>query len=738
MGVLTVLPCQKYLLRHLKTNDDLLVFAKVLFFFCEEHGMNMEEAVCKYEAALLSPGDRPEAFFSVLPGDDQDKFLYRDKALTGEEFFLAVKSDPDLPKALLCHDYCEKLLGSCELCKTCLYYKGHVNDSIDLQYSLLKYMLSSQDNLLSVKGDLKYPKRVFKGYVDLTLTAHGVLYPLPAPMLLYIYNAMVALGSNLYAESSVKSRLMCLKDEAFSLLVRSSRTGKYDAVNTFPAALVEQCWSPICRSILGSKDMTLADAQAFIANDGKSKKKNPVRIMDELDGLPPIEDRLFDSTAHEEEFSEVRGIEVSAAVAGDASETASKPDTESSILSESTDDVANGGSVEAVSSDVENNDAGKVPSPELSGNQGSVEDGNEPDVGHEDSEAEININVDDPLYLPACSNISFSNPKGLDRDYLFSSFIPVEIFDSGASGFCFVFLLKDNFYVCRPDSPKVSEIMGNKKVVKICWQPFDVYSLCVEYGVSIKSLYSILENELTYFNEPASASYWTVCSKYVDTLPLCSISDRYVVGMQHYKEVYANQVGMTRTRTPVSEKLHSYFEVLGRSYYRSRSLRDEGRLFSMTPLGRIKFNREYNFDVLHAGYEVSVIVDGLKDASETELFVNMLTRFGTKRFNGLQLVSINRNALILYVPGYMYEYVSSYIYQYLDMYAVRTGNMNMHVNFSSFYHDPDSPERTKYRPSNEPVSLTDALDYLASKKEYPGEFRISLDALGAMISSRNK
>ncbi len=244
-----------------------------------------------------------------------------------------------------------------------------------------------------------------------------------------------------------------------------------------------------------------------------------------------------------------------------------------------------------------------------------------------------------------------------------------------------------------------------------------------------------METEMSYFCDKTSASYWSVCSKYAP-LPPCNNENRYAVAMLFYRRIYANQLDRIQTMSPVADRIHSYFEVLGRSYHRDRCLKEKGRLFTMDTTGRIQFDTSYNFNVVLEGYEVSMVVDGLGDVSVTELYVSMLKRFCSERFNELQVVALDKNRLVLYMPGTMYEFFSSYAQIYFDKYAMRTGSFDMSIYYSVKYHDPERTVRTKDYSAGIARSLSEVLDYLSFKSAPSSNmisYKISLDNLTELV-----
>ncbi len=638
------------------------------FDTCSNKNVPRDEALLRYKATAST----------ILPKDRPEMFLYHDAVLPDEEFVLKLRNDPGIPTYSTCSQYCKKVLSlGLELCRTCPYYSNCTNGNIELEYSLLKYGITSFDGLLLLKNSIEDAKNVFKSRVDL-FKGLSEPDPFPVTLSLNIYKVLEASGSDLFASSEdPRERLKGLKNKVLNSFIKR-RNKSYDRILEIEPFKQDKIWEICCDSILEAEE--IFDIPAALSELSSKKKKKVIEdelgTFDLFEGFGSFEESVSPIPAAEE----TAGISVS----------------EQEYMATDTP-------LEETGAQIPDNSVTSIEEPERSGNTTPV---SEPVLV---SSHTVSVFKDDPLRVPKLTHIDFADPEMMSEDLALSDTVSIEVFYGAEKAYCYVLHTRGHYYICKPDSERVRSVLENPCVLKICWQPFDIYSLCVKNGVNIKSVYSILDGELSWSPGKVAASYRYVILKYMPHLPSSSGDGFYASAMPYYKRIHALQTEQ-HTRSLYGD----YFRLLGNSYHRDRNLKSTGKLFKMSPDGRIDFIPGNSFSVKKEGFELSFVVDGLLGVLPSKMFVDALLRFNSFRFSEMQIISCAGNRLLLYVPSRMYELVSSHLQYSFDRFAMLEGNKSMSVYVASKYYDPSRTVKDRNRKKVPLVKLSVILDQLAS------------------------
>ena len=146
-----IMPCFKFLIRHIKTQEDLLVFAKNYFMVANAHGVSESDAVMGY-VAFRSALTRENSFLQLT--------LFKGKTLPAQDFRKEVLGDVTIPATGKCQLYAEmidplvispiKKRNASSLCNMCVVTKGtkkYHNVFEREEIALIRFICDSYDNL---------------------------------------------------------------------------------------------------------------------------------------------------------------------------------------------------------------------------------------------------------------------------------------------------------------------------------------------------------------------------------------------------------------------------------------------------------------------------------------------------------------------------------------------------------------------------------------------------------------
>lgn len=264
--------------------------------------------------------------------------------------------------------------------------------------------------------------------------------------------------------------------------------------------------------------------------------------------------------------------------------------------------------------------------------------------------------------------------------------LPLEVIhDENGAAYLFMFIRAMGQFVYCPIEQRMPNsiiaILLSKSVVKICYQPYFLYSLLRIYDIRVCGVYSICTVDSLLHPEAQIAYYNDFFGVYAGDFPNITPVDTgfqefdsLILNMQKYILIHARQ-----TRSPFDKleyvKRHSRDEVLGSSFLRIINLKTNDYLFSLEPSGKIVYNQNFEQQARHDGFFVTYSV-GAEDIGElalNDLYLDALYELSNKgRFRkyNIQLVTMTRTAMVLFIGESEYELITTAIQKFFNRYAL--------------------------------------------------------------------
>ena len=248
----------------------------------------------------------------------------------------------------------------------------------------------------------------------------------------------------------------------------------------------------------------------------------------------------------------------------------------------------------------------------------------------------------------------------------------------------------------------IKELLSHKRIRKICYQPYYLYSLCKIHDIQIKHVYSFHSVHLHILNPDIIISYLEMVKLYTGKkdfgqpiATLCELNE-FMRGIPFYQSIHRIQTDLTSTKatnTSYVEDMENIDEVLGVSYLRSLNFHDDSTLFSFES-GQLHFNRYIDKNAKRAGFLLTYAIenDNIDRKIKMKIYLGLLcnlSRTGRVRKMNLQLMTLYDNTMILFLGAAEYEFLTTYIF--VHMYKIgkkyRCGELNVTVS-----HERCAPE----------------------------------------------
>lgn len=273
--------------------------------------------------------------------------------------------------------------------------------------------------------------------------------------------------------------------------------------------------------------------------------------------------------------------------------------------------------------------------------------------------------------------------------------LPIEVvYDENRVSYVILFIRSlGKFAYCPVDNGipnTLIAIMQKKSVVKICYQPYFLYSIFRIHGINITGVYSMCSVD-TILHPNA------VLCNYSDFFRMFDVSmkemaradtgfaefDTLLENMQKYILIQAMQ-SREHYEKDALEKGYSKDEVLGTSFLRAINLKSDDYLFELEPNGNIVYNTKFEPAAKADGFFVtySLACDDLNNTSVSELFLDALCNLSEKgrlrKFN-IQLVTMINNTMVLFIGENEYELITTMLQKYFNEYS--SNRFKRHVKF---------------------------------------------------------
>lgn len=225
------------------------------------------------------------------------------------------------------------------------------------------------------------------------------------------------------------------------------------------------------------------------------------------------------------------------------------------------------------------------------------------------------------------------------------------------------------------------KILQSDKVVKICYEPYIIYSSLRNVGVRARGCYSLF-NMNRYLNIKKEVTdiasmeelYFGLSrgNAPLDSLSMTKLTSEQI--MEYYR-LYAFQ--QTIAPTDRREKVRVQLlrdEILGYSYMRETFLYDESVLFIRGEKGLL-FNNNYVHSPTVSGYFVTYYLrtDSMDNSQRQRMYLYLLTDMmekGVVRKYDFYIVALSEGILTLFIAEESYSYITNMMHERMDMFAL--------------------------------------------------------------------
>ena len=836
-----MMPCFRYLIRSIKDQDSLLLFAKNYFIIANSAGISEEDSVTGYIA-----------FRSALTNENSSLQLtmYNGETLSAKDFRRKILDDVELFSMGKCVSYAESIdplilspssrkRGVPTLCNMCSIMKGTKKYKSNFkreEYVLIRYACESFENLQLLRKNLgeTKPSSLFKSAVNL-VDELDTEYPVLVPLNMLFMRMLENVGKEFYVSSETSAvsadvlyerfenksalfsanvrkycsdqflrlrntseipfqNLFLVTYDAFAQNVVSGGTPSAEYVNQILNTMLKENGSAKRKKVQKKhQDKSIPLAPMFKLDDvfselselpaekqvksvtdnkelGEVTAENGATLVymsgDDFEDNEPGSDGIDELPFSPE--GGILAVKLSEKYASELNEPA-EPDLESPLdepsepnepdepsdidinensndtgiqnaevheededmlfkISEDVDNQVNSANISEVEGSGDNvvqteeNDTSLV----KSNNEVAIPSSNEIIVPGENSALYLPVISDDILQKNCVVFNEEEHGELLGDTVGKSDVIPIEIFlsDSREYGLIIYDRLHTTYYVTMSmKEPTISFILSHQKIVKVCWQPYFIYSQCRELGIVTRTVHSLFTSN-AIFNPPlpyiprantlsAYIEVWRKSHKFRLRKTGITLFDE----MQCYVPAYYMQM---RTLSDSKALQANYLrdEVLGRSFMRRTMFNDNGCLFDIDKQkGQIHYNANTDISCKIPGVILTYILeqDNLTTASVFHLYMRALIKLAEKGYFRklpiqLLLMDSTHGIMQLFVGRTCYDLIKTNLQVFFNMYAIQHEAERFRLYVDAQVQEPAGSER-KLPPYNLlPRSIDDALD----------------------------
>lgn len=443
-----------------------------------------------------------------------------------------------------------------------------------------------------------------------------------------------------------------------------------------------------------------------------SKNDSTKTEIDEKNAVDIVEDAVI-SDKNNEDAGEVKQEDVA-----DVQENNTDKDRPSDEIMTESDDVSDEKSEEDVTSDEEVSPEKEAPAEVVSQEEEASVDEKNAEILATEQEAEVPADVEnaeknvdnnnditqetapdrleeDIIFLPKIDALSMMKIKDFSQkeDVIFSeaalgNIISIEVvLDEDGAYRMFVYspALRSIVKADPKDMPDALVLLLRKKsVIKLCWQPYYLYSVCRANGIIVENVYSIFTVDRLLNPQALPCAYPDLIRYYSfvlkgEIIPKQTFendAEALMAIMPLYKDVYQVQTREPRLEKKQFEEVSAFDQVLGLSFLRGVNFHDEGCMFEMHANGEIVYKPFLDLVVKKPGYLVSYAINmvDVPGYSVHTLYKNALcylARKGRFKKTNIQLLAITDKALYMFVGFKVYEYITTQLQNYFNKWAVR-------------------------------------------------------------------
>lgn len=218
------MPCHNYILKKLKSEQDMFVFEKSFVKTMISHGFkqeNIEISLCSLSQKILPDSPIYGKSFNL-----SGKGLYRDNSIC------SFRSDNTTSRYSSCYSYYHSFDKYCTVCQICPYSSVFKNNRIKEELELLRFAFGSIENLEYLKKQ-KLNATCFRAVYDIMQSHIAATHPKLFPLYKILYKLLNKSTDRYYRSESA--------GHSFDYKLRIKLTDELSALN-LPAACCSEIW----------------------------------------------------------------------------------------------------------------------------------------------------------------------------------------------------------------------------------------------------------------------------------------------------------------------------------------------------------------------------------------------------------------------------------------------------------------------------------------------------------------
>ena len=721
--------CLKYIVDKVESESDLLSFCVFLFGILSGEGLNIEQMGTEYLSKV------------PLMNKNGVNMLTMNDTVMDAESLMERASMEDTVKNEPCHKYCKKKLGDngSDICTICPRYgQTYRNDFAQEEYALIKYAATSPQNMMVLCNMIDRSKCIYRVSVDVVA---DIDYPDPVVVPITSTFFYQLKGSkSFYDRDTIGERLRheVAETHFWSRIYKLNPTAKN--ILTANDKLREVVYGTFVANVLGAKDINEDEASDIIdrivkahgAGRGKAAKTAAKTKEKQLDVLSMVQQA---AQKEEEKKSEEPAVETEPAPETGQS-TEEKETLEETVQTVQTEEA------ETAEPAAEKSETSEEPVPENeTGEQGpepATPENTEPvktEVAETDNEPTEAVETAEPmdasvptedeqqteeekpeeqqqeytptddlkkglLYMPEVTKAFLGTIQRVEEneqmyvEYIArDSWLAAETIscDNGMYLLLYISGMKRYVYADAEHMPNtIKAIMTERRIEKVTWQPYSIYSLARQNRISAKRISSILDIYFEGKTGQKCTGYKEMMNSYIKTVVPetgmrtgSRLADEYTKYMPFYGKVY-REIYRQIPGGKIDEKKAVEREILGESFLRSRNFEEHTTLFEMDECGRYDYNSTIGAEVRQEGNLMSYGINSgrMENKEKKKIYKRLIYALYMKgyfrKFN-LQIARIGKDSITLYCEDYIYDAIKTNIRMFFDKEAQKVENGFEHV-----------------------------------------------------------
>ena len=670
------MPCQKYIVRQIQTEEQKEEYAKNIFQHYKKYEYKETEAITSYTLSISTS----KTDFTALS--------YRNERLKSDEFYNAVMQNNDIKEYKSCKDFCKKIdkeIINC--CKVCHYNASNTNpdELLEKEYQMIHYISSSPDALNTF---LKYSNAsFFKSNHDIAADVYFEK-PIIIPLLRICFSAIKGCGVNYYtavvsSKSEVtnaqRERLLFLKMRIFKELKNKYESKGLGELLKINKDIFDIIWKITTDKIINTPLLSETEAIKILKNETADNKNTAIQQQE-----------TNTNTVTSEVVVNVRPPQSN--------------ENEPSDNTENTDVIMEElvpKQLEHIDENVEQQDVAN-----LAIDKEFEPEENVPKECNQDTSEEYTILKTSGIYLPPVQKeyimkyfqeITDENVEELYTNALNDRSASVECITDEQGELILVLWDRKNkkYYYCYFSTlhHKIKDILKSQSIVKICYQPYLLYSLSRNYDSVVCNIFSFYTLSRNIFISDMNMEYrelieiFTEGKSYEAESYGCPVINDFIGGLPFYRQIKATMqkllVTVEQAPSLVQQQLLED-EVFGLSYLRCNYAEEDSTLLYLYEDGKVQINEKVPTKYLREGYMIAYQVEsGMDSVAEIyNMYIDILANLakeGRFRKRQLYLITFTKGKMIIYVERKAKNLIDTIITVKIHKYGIKNQLQRMKV-----------------------------------------------------------